>query len=115
MTTDLAAAGTAAPGFRLAPELTIGSIWLSASDRAVDDDLRWPPDLFALTDVALDRPEAYRFAVSPPAGRNGLQPARHHETRPWPWPPGAGATGCRSHWKSRRTSSSGSGRSCGPR
>jgi hypothetical protein len=50
MTTDLAAASTAAPGFRLAPELTIGSIWLSASGRAVDDDLlRWPPDLLALT------------------------------------------------------------------
>ena len=63
MTTDLAAAGTAAPGFRLAPELTIGSIWFSASGRAVDDDLlRWPPDLSALTDVALDRPAGHRLA-----------------------------------------------------
>jgi hypothetical protein len=42
MTTDLAAAGPAAPGFRLAPELTIGSIWLSASGRAAQPTLRRP-------------------------------------------------------------------------
>jgi hypothetical protein len=35
----------------------------------VDDDLlAWPPDMFAFTHVILDRTEAYRFAVSPPAG-----------------------------------------------
>ncbi len=97
MTTDLAAAGTAAPGFRLAPELTIGSNWLSASGRAVDDDLlRWPPDLFALTDVALDRPEAYR---SPsrllPAGMasNPHATMKRGRGRPALVRLGAGATG----------------------
>jgi hypothetical protein len=30
--------------------------------------LDWPPDLFALTEVILQRSEAYRFALSPPGG-----------------------------------------------
>jgi hypothetical protein len=48
----------------------IGSTWLAASGRAVDDDLlRWPPDMFAFTDLILDRAEAYRFVVSPPSAR----------------------------------------------
>ena len=51
-------------------EATIGSTWLAASGRPVDDDLlRWPPDMFAFTDLILDRAEAYRFVVSPPSGR----------------------------------------------
>ncbi|MBV9094682.1 MAG: hypothetical protein JO132_12540 [Streptosporangiaceae bacterium] len=33
-----------------------------------DDLLEWPPDLLALTEVILQRSEAYRFALSPPAG-----------------------------------------------
>src|SRR5262249_37509937 len=33
-----------------------------------DELLEWAPDLFAFTDVVLDRSEAYRFAVSPPDG-----------------------------------------------
>ena len=64
-------------------ELTIGSTWLAASGRAVDDDLiQWPPDMFAFTDVALDRSEAYRFAVSPPANQQWppIRIARWSET-----------------------------------
>ena len=59
---------------------TIGSTWLTLGGRDVDDDLiRWPPDLFAFTEVILDRAEAYRFAVSPPTGRR-WPPA---STPPW--------------------------------
>src|SRR5215475_4676881 len=49
---------------------TVGSVWLAAGGRPADDDLlSWPADMFAFTDVILDRAEAYRFTVSPPAGR----------------------------------------------
>ena len=51
-------------------ESTIDSTWLAAGQRRADDDLLdWPPDVFAFTDVILDRAEAYRFVVSPAAGR----------------------------------------------
>ena len=33
-----------------------------------DELLEWPPDVFALTEVILQRSQAYRFALSPPAG-----------------------------------------------
>src|SRR5580658_2291288 len=33
-----------------------------------DSLLEWPADLFALTNVLLERSEAYRFALSPPGG-----------------------------------------------
>ena len=33
-----------------------------------DELLEWPPDVFALTDVILERSEAYRSALSPPGG-----------------------------------------------
>jgi hypothetical protein len=33
-----------------------------------DELLEWPPDVFALTDVILERSEAYRYALSPPPG-----------------------------------------------
>ena len=33
-----------------------------------DELLEWPPDMLALTEVILQRSEAYRFALSPPAG-----------------------------------------------
>jgi hypothetical protein len=59
-------------------EATIGSIWLAEGGRpAADDLLEWPADMFAFTDVILERTEAYRFVVSPPGGHT--------------WPP-AGAT-----------------------
>lgn len=49
---------------------TIGSTWLTVAGRQFDDELLdWPPDVFAFTEVILERTEAYRFAVSPPAGR----------------------------------------------
>ncbi len=51
-------------------EATVASTWLTASRRPADNDLlRWPADMFAFTDVLLDQSEAYRFAVSPPPGR----------------------------------------------
>jgi hypothetical protein len=79
-----------------APEATIGSIWLAASGRAVDDDLlRWPPDMFAFTDLILDRAEAYRFVVSPPSGR-GWPPAGA-----WPQDVSAAAR-CWSEWTTER-------------
>ena len=59
---------------------TIGSTWLAVAGREVDDELvDWPPDMFAFTEVILDRAEAYRFAVSPPIGRR-WPPAT---TPPW--------------------------------
>ena len=39
-----------------------------------DELLEWPPDMLALTEVILQRSEAYRFALSPPAGRPGHPP-----------------------------------------
>jgi hypothetical protein len=39
-----------------------------------DELVRWPPDVFALTNLVLDHTEGYRFAVAPPPERR--------------WPPG---------------------------
>jgi hypothetical protein len=48
---------------------TLDRLWRGVAGRPIDDDLlAWPPDVFALTDVVLEQTEAYRFAVSPPAG-----------------------------------------------
>ena len=48
---------------------TVGSLWHDIAGRQLGDELlEWAPDLFAFTDVVLDRSEAYRFAVSPPDG-----------------------------------------------
>ena len=50
-------------------EPTPASIWQAVAGLTITDDLlEWPPDLFALTDVILERSEAYRFLLSPPAG-----------------------------------------------
>jgi hypothetical protein len=44
-------------------------VWQDTAGRQLGDELlEWAPDLFAFTDVVLDRSEAYRFAVSPPEG-----------------------------------------------
>jgi hypothetical protein len=52
-----------------AERLTLASAWQAISGgRFTDELLAWPPDVFALTNVLLDRSEAFRFAVSPPAG-----------------------------------------------
>ena len=48
---------------------TVGSLWHDiAGHRLGDELLDWAPDLFAFTDVVLNRSEAYRFVVSPPEG-----------------------------------------------
>jgi hypothetical protein len=50
--------------------LTVGSLWHDIAGLQLGDELlEWAPDLFAFTDVVLDRSEAYRFAVSPPDGK----------------------------------------------
>ena len=44
-------------------------MWQAVAGSPIGDELlEWPPDLFALTDVILERSEAYRFALSPPGG-----------------------------------------------
>jgi hypothetical protein len=60
----------AAPdGGGAAERLTLASTWQAISGRGFTDELlAWPPDVFALTNVLLDRSEAFRFVLSPPAG-----------------------------------------------
>ena len=54
---------------------TVGSLWHDIAGRRLGDELLdWAPDLFAFTDVVLDRSEAYRFAVSPPEGTSWPPP-----------------------------------------
>jgi hypothetical protein len=49
-------------------ESTLASTWLAVTGRRIDDDLlQWPPDVFALTDLLLERAEGFRLALSPPA------------------------------------------------
>jgi hypothetical protein len=44
-------------------------LWQAVVGRAITDELLdWPPDLFALTHVILERSQAYRFLFSPPIG-----------------------------------------------
>ena len=48
---------------------TLASTWLAVSGRPLDGQfLEWPADMFAVTNVILERSEAYRFALSPNAG-----------------------------------------------
>jgi hypothetical protein len=59
-------------------EPTPASMWQAMAGRPITDGLlEWPPDLFALTDVILERSEAYRFALCPPGDAK--------------WPPGGSA------------------------
>ncbi len=54
---------------------TPASMWEATTGDPLDDKLlEWPADLFAFTEVILERSEAYRFALSPPGGAT--------------WPPG---------------------------
>jgi hypothetical protein len=47
----------------------LASTWRAISGGEFTDELlAWPPDVFALTNVLLDRSEAFRFALSPPEG-----------------------------------------------
>jgi hypothetical protein len=49
-----------------ANELTPASIWRSVTGCMISDRLlEWPPDVFALTNLVLNRAEAFRFALSP--------------------------------------------------
>ena len=49
-----------------AAEATLASTWEAiAGGRLTDELLEWPPDVFALANVVLDRSEAFRFAISP--------------------------------------------------
>src|SRR5215831_13751925 len=61
-------------------EPTLAHVWHSISGRPISDDLlEWPPDLFALANVILERSEAFRFALAPasdwPPARFGDWPA----------------------------------------
>src|SRR5215471_14677010 len=61
-------------------EPTLDSAWQAVTGTAIGDELlEWPPDMLALTEVILERSEAYRFALSPPADVH--------------WPPA-----CLPHW-----------------
>src|SRR5262245_3201905 len=47
-------------------EPTLASMWAAITGRRPSDVLLdWPPDVFAFANVALDRSEAFRFAISP--------------------------------------------------
>jgi hypothetical protein len=47
---------------------TPGSVWQEVAGTMIGDELlEWPPDMLAATEVILQRSEAYRFALSPPA------------------------------------------------
>ena len=59
-------AGERAAHGRLRPP-TLASTWQALAGSPIGDELlEWPPDVFALTDVILERAEAYRFVLSPP-------------------------------------------------
>jgi hypothetical protein len=48
---------------------TPASLWQALTGTTIGHKvLDWPPDLLAMTEVILQRSEAYRFAVSPPGG-----------------------------------------------
>lgn len=67
-------------------EPTPSSLWQTVAGRAIDGALLdWPPDVFALTELIIERSEAYRFALSPPTGSH-WPPAAHPD-----WP---AAVGC---------------------
>jgi hypothetical protein len=52
-----------------ATEPTAVSTWRAVTESPITDEiLQWPPDLFALIHVIVERAEAYRFVLSPPNG-----------------------------------------------
>jgi len=54
---------------------TVASVWgVPPGGDLTDAALEWPPDVVAVTQALLDRSEAFRFAVSPPAGRTWPPP-----------------------------------------
>jgi hypothetical protein len=59
----------------------VGSFIASFStDLAWDELVRWPADVFAVTNLVLDHTETYRVAVSPPAGGR-WPPDKHWQDR----------------------------------
>ena len=69
-------------------EPTLASTWLGVAGIPIADELlEWPADLFALTDVLLDRADAYRFVSSPPDGGR-WPPSRFSPSEQTTWPPG---------------------------
>ena len=66
MTTDVVEALPSIGGTKL---ITPAAVWSAVAGMPITDQiLEWPPDLFALTAIILERSEAYRLALSPPAG-----------------------------------------------
>jgi hypothetical protein len=60
-------------------EPTPAHTWYAAAGSPLSDELlEWPPDVFALANVILDRSEAFRFALAP---REGWPPPRYLD---WP-------------------------------
>ena len=77
-------------------EPTVASVWQAVASNTIGDELlEWPPDLFALTEVILQRSEAYRFALSPPAGSTGHRPTFRTGPMRSSVRPGSGAPGPR--------------------
>ena len=57
------------PSYAQVDEPTLDYVWHSVSGKPITDELLdWPPDLFALTNVILERSQAFRFALPPSAG-----------------------------------------------
>jgi hypothetical protein len=73
----VALAGDRPDAWETASELTVGS-YLAAFGCPLDRNhpVTWPADVFAVANLLLDHSEAYRYAVSPPAGHR--------------WPPAPG-------------------------
>jgi hypothetical protein len=75
--------GPTKPGGGGAPASTVGAYVASfAPDLPWEELVRWPADVFAVTNLLLDHTQAYRFAISPLVGRR--------------WPPD-------DHWRERVT------------
>ena len=54
------------PANSITKEPTVASTWRAVSGGPITDKLlEWPADLFALTEVILERSEVYRFVLSP--------------------------------------------------
>jgi hypothetical protein len=70
-----------------AQEPTVASTWLAIARRPIADELlEWPPDVFALTNVILNRAEVSRFIFSPPDG-GSWPPGRFNPQDETTWPP----------------------------
>jgi hypothetical protein len=69
-------------------EPTLASTWLGVAGIPITDELlEWPADLFALTDVLLERAESYRLVFSAPDGGR-WPPSRFSPSEETTWPPG---------------------------